>query len=442
MRVAQSQHLQAAIQTYAFDLGFDLCRFAPVEDALHADFFAAWVNAGRHGEMAYLARNVEKRQHPELLASGDEPPYRSVIVLAVDYHQADLPPEIRSDPSRGLIASYAWGDDYHELIRPLLYELDAFIRHQSGRTTLGKCLVDTGPVLERDWALRAALGFTGKNCCTIHPRLGSWLLLATILIPEELVNDAVNDAENATRSFRTIPPEPVLRGLPGDGDYGAWPIALTPAAPPRQVLATCGRCTRCLDACPTGAFVGPYHLNPAACISYWTIETQLPIPRELRHRFGNRIFGCDICQEVCPYNSRLAGRGPRIPGLAAQAGRLAPPLLEGFAPESPYWLNDDAFASHFRRSPIKRAKRYGMLRNVCVALGNWADPQALPALQAALNDPRPEARGHAAWALGRVLKQHGTPFAKEALLAQRERETDDWVCEEIARALGVSCDHQ
>ena len=433
MRAAQSELLSTAIQTHACELGFDLCRFAPVEKALHGDFFAAWADAGRHSDMAYLARNVEKRRDPVLLTPTGEPPYRTIIVLAVDYHQVDLPPDIRNDPSRGLIASYAWGDDYHELIRPLLYELDAFIRRQTGRTTLGKCLVDTGPVLERDWALRSGLGFTGKNCCTIHPRLGSWLLLATILVPEKLIDGT----ESVDRSHPAISPAQVLGGLQGDGHYSDWSLALTPADPRDRVLATCGRCTRCLDACPTGAFVGPYHLNPAACISYWTIETQSPIPRELRSAFGNRIFGCDICQEVCPYNSRLAERTPAIAGLRAQSQRMAPPLLEGFAPETPYWLDDDAFALRFRRSPIKRAKRHGMLRNVCVALGNWADPQVIPALTLALADPRVEARGHAAWGLGQVLARCGSPPAKETLLARQEMENDEWVRGEIDAALGV-----
>jgi epoxyqueuosine reductase len=432
--VEQSESLLFDIEMYAFDLGFDLCHFAPVEEALHADFFSAWVGAGRHGEMDYLARNVEKRRHPGLLAPPGEPPYRTMIVLAVDHHQIDLPPELRNDPSRGLIASYAWGDDYHDIIRPLLHELDAFIRRRTGRTTLAKCLVDTGPVLERDWALRTGLGFTGKNCCTIHPRLGSWLLLATILVPESLVEGA----RNPDPPSMGISPTEVLAGLQRNGAYGVWPIALTSAAPVDRVHATCGRCTRCLDACPTGAFVGPYHLNPATCISYWTIETQSPIPCHLRPLFGNRIFGCDICQEVCPYNRRLATRRPLIARLVAQTDRMAPPLLDGFGPEFPYWLDDDAFARRFRHSPIKRAKRYGMLRNVCVALGNWADPQAIPALTTALGDVHREARGHAAWALGQVFRRHGTLQTRELLLARLGIEVDDWVREEIACALDVS----
>ena len=162
--------LSAAIKQEAYRLGFDLCRVLPLTTAPHADFFDQWEAAGRAGEMTYLERNKEKRRNPQLLVDAGLPAARSLIVLGVNYSQFALPPSLRDDPSRGLIASYAWGDDYHEIIRPALYELDAFIRTQTGRTTPGKCLVDTGPVLERDWAQRAGLGFVGKNTCLIHPQ--------------------------------------------------------------------------------------------------------------------------------------------------------------------------------------------------------------------------------------------------------------------------------
>ena len=414
--------LAAAIKQEARRLGFDLCRIAPSGEAPHADFFDAWAEAGRAGAMRYLERNRDRRRFPARLAEPPSPPFRSLIVLAADYHRFDLPPTILNDPSRGIIARYAWGDDYHEIIRPLLFELDAFIRRATGRTTLGKCLVDSGPVLERDWAQRAGLGFTGKNTCTIHPQLGSWLLLATVLVPEALEADS---PPPATR--REPSPAAVLAGLERRGDYGAWELEAGRGA--------CGRCTRCLDACPTGAFAGPFHLDPLRCISYWTIETQEPIPVALRPAFGNRIFGCDICQEVCPWNARLAQRTPLLAGLEAQAERIAPPLLEGFGPAHPYWLDADAFIARFRRSPAKRAKRAGMLRNVCVALGNWGDPAALPALARALEDPEPAARGHAAWALGRVLHHPGGEAAHAFLSARAAAEADAWVRAEIAVAL-------
>ncbi|MFO7633256.1 MAG: tRNA epoxyqueuosine(34) reductase QueG, partial [Caldilinea sp.] len=350
-----------------------------------------------------LDRNREKRRFPALLAEPSTPPFQTMIVLGVNYHQFDLPPEVRDDPRRGVIASYAWGDDYHEIIRPLLYELDAFIRAQTGRASLGKCLVDTGPVLERDWAA-AGIGFTGKNCCTIHPLVGSWLLLAVVLVPEKLVGEAV-------------------------------PLFSTPVPPIRQPPMTCGRCTRCLIACPTEAFVGPYDLDPRRCISYWTIEARSIIPRSLRPRFGNRIFGCDICQEVCPYNRRLPVRMPLLEGLLARQTRVAPPLLEGFAPASPYWLDQTAFSEHFARSPIKRAKRAGMLRNVCVALGNWGHPATVDALALALADPDPVARVHAAWALGCVLARWNHAPAAALLTTALDCEPDERVRDEIRFAL-------
>ena len=206
---------------------------------------------------------------------------------------------------------------------------------------------------------------------------------------------------------------------------------------PLGAQLTCGRCTRCLDGCPTAAFVGPYHLDPQRCISYWTIEAKGAIPRQLRPHFGNRIFGCDICQEVCPWNHRLPNRQPLLKGLQAQAERIAPPLLEGFDPATPYWLEQTAFSQRFRRSPIKRAKRAGMLRNVCVALGNCGDPQAVSPLTAALQDEVPIARSHAAWALGQIWQEHEHDAARHILLDQFAVETDGAVREEIAVALGT-----
>lgn len=437
-------------------LGFDHCRILPVTHAPHADFFDAWVDAGRPGEMHYLARHQEKRRDPTLLADRKHGPFATLVVLAVNYHQFALPPDWRDDPSRGIIASYAWGDDYHEIIRPLLYELDAFIRGQTGRATQGKCLVDTGPVLERDWAARAGIGFTGKNCCIIHPRDGSWLLLATLLIPETLIYDPVVEFAHAPS------PAAVINGLPRAANYGRVMIPLAHGTIiPRQPIdpantdtvayqadeyapGTCGQCTRCLDACPTNAFIGPYHLDPQRCISYWTIETQTPIPRPLRHRFGNRIFGCDICQEVCPWNQRLAERRPLMQNLLANQDHIAPPLLEGFARATPYWLDDNTFAERFVNSPILRAKRIGMARNVAIALGNWRSTKALGALQQLLSDPSSLVRGHAAWALGEFLRAgdvEGQATIQHTLNHAASQETDAWAQAEIALAIAGNADY-
>lgn len=409
--MSDSVGLTARFKAEAWRLGFDLCRILPLSaiprtDAPHADFFAQWVAAGSPAEMSYLARHLEKRRTPALLADRTHGPFAALVVLGVDYHQAELPAAVRADPSRGIIAAYAWGDDYHDLIRPRLHALEAWLRGQTGRSTRGKGLVDTGPVLERDWAAVAGLGFTGKNCCTIHPALGSWLFLATLLVPDALVCDAPPTPP------AMIDPAAALAGLPWAADYGRTTIPLDDGA---SAVGTCGRCTRCGDACPTDAFVGPYHLDPRRCIAYWTIETQSPIPRALRPRFGNRIFGCDICQEVCPWNRRLPDRAPRIPELAARAERLAPPLLAGFASAHPYWRDEAAFAAHFAGSPILRAGRAGMARNVCVALGNWGAAEAVPPLVDLLyHDPAPVVRGHAAWALGQI---GAAGHAREAIRA-------------------------
>ena len=214
--------LAALIKREAYRLGSDLCQIAAVEQATHSEFYRRWLGLGRAGEMAYLERNVEKRENPALLAEEGEP-LRSLIVLGIDYHRFDLPPALRDDPSRGIIASYAWGDDYHEIIRPLLYELDGFIRAQTGRMTPGKGLVDTGPVLERDWAMQAGLGFTGKNCCTIHPQRGSWLFLATLLIPEALPPDP----SPTPIHFPLLTAEAVAAGLPPSTNLGAWHLPNT-----------------------------------------------------------------------------------------------------------------------------------------------------------------------------------------------------------------------
>lgn len=434
--MTETAKLTHALKAEAHRLGFDHCRVLPLAQASHADFYEQWVAAGRPGDMHYLTRHLEKRRDPALLADRTHGPFETIVVLAVNYHQFTLPQDVLEDPGRGIIASYAWGDDYHEIIRPLLYELDAFVRRQTGRTTQGKCLVDTGPVLERDWAATAGIGFTGKNCCTIHPTDGSWLLLATILIPEKLDYDPV-------QPFPTSPDAAaVMEGLTWDGDYGRWTIPLTAvsANPAGEDVAagTCGRCTRCLDACPTFAFEGPYHLDPQRCISYWTIETQAPIPRELRPYFGNRIFGCDICQEVCPWNQRLPDRTPLMAGLLAQTDRVAPRLDEGLELSTPYWMEDEAFAQRFRNSPVLRATRVGMARNVAVALGNTRHSDAIVPLGFLLIDPSPIVRGHAAWGLGEVLsvgRYRDREMTEAFLMGALDEESDPWVRDEIDSAL-------
>lgn len=422
--------LNSKIKQKARQLGFDLCRIIPIGEVPHIEFFDTWLAQGYAGNMTYLQRNLEKRRNPGLLASANQRRLRTMIVLGMDYHQPDLPFEMLSDPSRGVIAAYARGEDYHELIRPLLYELDTFIAAQTGRKTPGKCLVDSGPVLERDWAQLAGIGFTGKNCCIVHPRLGSWLLLATILTPERIDTDATQPLENLTLDAGSM-----IAGLPWDGDYGSWQIPSSESESGEEP-GTCGKCSRCLAACPTGALVSPYLLDARKCISYWTIESRDCIPRELRPQFGNRIFGCDVCQTVCPWNQRLKESALGVTSLQARAEQSTLPLLEGFSSGNPYLLEEEAFAARFAKTPLLRAGRSGMLRNVCVALGNWGSIEALAVLVAALEDRHPVVRAMAAWAIGEVArKNRGLRQAFDLLTARLVDETDTHVLEEIQQSL-------
>ena len=275
--------------------------------------------------------------------------------------------------------------------------LDAFIRENTGRTVLGKTCVDTAPLLERDFAEQAGLGFSGRNTCLITPGLGSWTFLAALAVPELLTMDD---------GRRTM-------------------VSTTIVDRQSSIVGTCGRCTRCLDACPTSAFVGPHVLDAWRCISYLTIELRGPIPRELRPLMGNWVFGCDVCQEACPYNRAAPEATWSV--LIPTASQAAPLLLELLA------LDEAAFRTRFHGTAILRAKRRGLVRNACVAAGNWGHPTAIPALSHLLADAEPLVRGHAAWALGRIGET-----AIGALQKARDAEQDAWVKEEIELALGMN----
>ncbi|HET7088938.1 MAG TPA: tRNA epoxyqueuosine(34) reductase QueG [Anaerolineae bacterium] len=371
--------LTARIRGRATDLGFDLIGVAPAGRALRADAYVQWVEAGRAGEMEYMTRDPQRRQD----ARHFMPEARSVVVVGLSHYTVNLPDEIKRDPSRGLIARYAWGLDYHDIVTPRLRELLAFIRAEARREIQAKVYVDTGPVLERDFAERAGLGFTGKNTCLIHPRTGSWLFLGEIILDLEL-----------------------------DYDVPVTSIG-------------CGSCTRCLSACPTNAFVAPYVLDSRRCISYLTIELKGSIPRELRKLMGNRIFGCDECQDVCPWPRRFARPTSEKAFYPIDFERAAPKLLDVIG------LSAEQFRERFRGTPILRAKRKGLLRNAAIAIGNWGDETAVPGLVNALNDPEPLVRAHVAWALGEI----STLAARNALETQAKIEPDPSVQQEIADAL-------
>jgi epoxyqueuosine reductase len=348
--------MKAAIRQRAFELGFDDCRFTTAAAPEHAPDFQHWLRAGHHGAMAYLERNAEKRLDPQRVLPGA----RSIVCLLASY---GAPPEAvphppgrgeRGEPAcapRGVVARYARFRDYHAVLGERLETLAAFIDQLGGPTTRSRWYVDTGPVLEREFAQRAGLGFIGKHTNLISRRFGNWIFLGEILTTLELEPDL---------------PEP----------------------------NHCGRCVRCIAACPTRAIVAPFQLDARRCISYLTIELRGPIPLELRPAIGNRIFGCDDCLAVCPWN-RFAREG-RLMKAHARAELATPDLVELLR------LDEGAFRARFADTPILRAKRRGLRRNVCVALGNTADETALPALRRAAAEPDPLVAEHAAWAIQQI----------------------------------------
>ncbi len=344
--------LTERIHACARGLGFDLVGIAPARPTPYLDAYHAWLAHGYHGEMGYMARadRVARRADPAKILPG----VRTIICVALNYYPGDLPAEVKADPARGLISNYAWGTDYHALMTPRLEELAAFVRAETGAQAATRVYVDTGPVLERAYAAAASLGFIGKNTCLIHPQFGSWLFLGEILLNVDVGRD-------------DVPP------------YGG-----------------CGTCTRCLAACPTGALVAPYVLDARRCISYLTIELKGAIPPDLRPLLGNRIYGCDVCQAVCPWQ-RFARPTREAAFRAADPDHAAPLLLELIA------LDEEGFRRCYAGSPIARIGRGRFLRNVVVALGNWGDGRAIPALKRALTDADPLVREHAAWVLERIL---------------------------------------
>jgi epoxyqueuosine reductase len=380
-------NLAERIQSRAMELGFDLVGIAPAGIAPHAKDYAAWVASGFAGDMAYLARDPDRRSDLDRVLPGA----RSIIVVGLNYHTIDLPDEIKQDPSRGLIARYAWGVDYHDLMTPRLEELAQFVREESRIET--KVYVDTGPVLERDWAQAAGLGFIGKNTCLIHPRRGSWLFLG-VVITDVPLDPSPSDRSNPANSGASPSPAGERNPLAWGEDDAAG-AEVPPRAAPRKDTAQigCGTCTRCLAACPTNAFPAPYVLDARKCISYLTIELKGSIPVELRPLMGNRIFGCDICQDVCPWPTRFAAPTQERAFYPVDLDRAAPKLNDLAQ------LSEEDFKRRFAGTPILRAKRRGLLRNVAVALGNWGSTEARAALKTLARDPDPLIAEHARWGL-------------------------------------------
>ena len=401
-------NLAASLKAKARDLGFDLVAIAPAGPSPDHERYVRWLDAGHAGEMGYLAKHTDLKADPRHLLSEA----KSVVLVGLNYAQ---PPEpaLRADPGRGQIAAYALGDDYHKLMRKALIELDGWLRAKVGRSTQGRVFVDSAPVLERSWARQAGLGFIGKNTCLINPDIGSWFFLGGLLVPEVLAYDAPPDEIVGARGRTTINNQ--------QSTINATRNTQSAIRNPQSSL--CGRCTRCLDVCPTGALVSPYELDARRCISYLTIELRGEMPVELRPQVGNWVFGCDLCQDVCPWNRKASAAAH--PRLQPHPDRLAPPLPDLLA------LDQDAFSRRFRGGAVKRAKWTGFMRNVCVATGNWGDPAVLTGLEHHLFESPPLVASHAAWALGRLRDNAGRSILQLAW----ERITDATVRTSIARAL-------
>jgi epoxyqueuosine reductase len=370
--------LTQRIKAQGIALGFDLVGISPVQTPAHGESFAEWLRHGYHGEMAYMARTSEKRSHP-----GEFLPWaRSVVSVALNYN-TPYPREAEAEGIRGWVSRYAWGDDYHDVVQAGLEALLDFVREQAGTEVQGRVYVDAGPVMDREVGARAGIGWFGKNTTLLSMKIGSFFFLGELFLNLELEYD-------------------------------------------RPIRDRCGQCRLCLDACPTHAFVGPYVLDARRCISYLTIELKGPIPHELRPLMGTHIFGCDICQDVCPYNTKV--KPTKEQAFQPRLGLHAPELIPLLS------LTEAEFKARFAGSPILRAKRRGFLRNVCVALGNLRRPEAVPALVRALRqDPEPLVRAHAAWALGRI----GMREAASTLRDARAQETDPAVVPEIESAISA-----
>ncbi len=364
--------LQSEIRDQLKQLGFDLIQFTqpPLGESLQK--FQQWIEQGYHGEMKYLERRRSERENLQLLL----PQVRSVIVLG---HGYDNSLENTSHPNEANIARYAWGEDYHQVLLDKLRSFSQWLTDLDSTTQL-YFSVDAMPVLEKDWAEKSGLGWRGKHTNVIHPKFGSYFFLAVMLT--------------------NIPFEP---------------------DPPMQ--DHCGSCTRCIDICPTQAIVAPYQLDARRCISYLTIELRGPIPREFRPLIGNRIFGCDDCQEVCPWN-RFSQPTSEKRFFPREGVRNQP--LEKFISITP-----QEFKTQFSGSAILRAKWKGFIRNVCVAMGNSGEKSFIPLLEDKLSEPEPLIRGHAVWAYVRLLGNE----ARKRLQKLKQSESDPFVLEEIQSAI-------
>ena len=357
------------IEEQAYALGFDGFGITSPEIDEEGNKLNQWLEMGYAGEMAYMTRGEAKRRDPNLVLKD----IKSIICLRTNYFTVDKGMDFLNFPEKGDISLYALNKDYHDIITPRLKELEGVIQKEfSGCKT--KVYVDTGPILEKPLAERAGLGWIGKHTNLLSEDIGSWYFLSEVLVDVLLPESKA--AENH-----------------------------------------CGTCRSCIDICPTDAIVAPYVLDSRKCISYLTIELKGAIPVEFRRAIGNRIYGCDDCQIVCPWNS-YAVKTKELGFKVADGNFLLTDLIQ---------LDDEGFRKRFKGSPIKRIKRRGLLRNVAIALGNSQNPQAIPYLVKALNDKEPLIRAHIVWALGELLLSESVPLLDQKLI----NENDPLVLKEI-----------
>jgi epoxyqueuosine reductase len=361
--------LTARLKVEAGRLGFHLVGVTTPQPPASIGAYESWLADGYHGEMAYLGtdRARQRRADPRKIL----PECQSILVLGIHYFPANTG---TLEPGLGKIAAYAWNEDYHETLKPRLVALVAFLEREVGHKVPNRWYTDTGPILERDLAHRAGLGWIGKNSMLIHPKAGSYFLLSEILLG--------------------IPLEP---DTPFTTDH-------------------CGSCTRCIDACPTACITPHRTLDARRCLSYLTIEHKGSTPVPLRSLQGNWVFGCDICQQVCPWNLRFAP-SEGDPAFAPRAALLSLDLSSELS------LSPEEFNRKFKHSPVKRARRRGYLRNVAVAMGNAGEQKAVEALaKALLEEAEPLVRGHAAWALGQIGGEESRAALEQGLAQEKDME--------------------
>jgi epoxyqueuosine reductase len=366
--------ITAGIRAEALHLGFDLCGICPAVESPGVDRLRSWLTAGYAGQMHYLPDRADAYANPQHVLDGA----RSVIMLALNYRTVEPSP---TAAGQGRASRYAWGTDYHDVIRARLESLSEWIRAQTPGTKV-RGVVDTAPLMEREFAQLAGLGWIGKNTLLLNKQLGSWFFLAALLTDLELQYDAPHETDH------------------------------------------CGTCRACLDACPTGAFVDAYVLDARRCISYLTIELRENVPIELRAGIGDWLFGCDVCQDVCPWNRRA----PQTDEPAFRPMESADPMELAAL----FDLDEAAFRTRFRHTPLWRAKRRGLLRNAAIVLGNRPHPPALPALIRGLNDGEPLIRGACAWALGNYSRSEVIGSLQQRLFVESDQSVRD--------AIQGSCD--